>query len=160
MVQRASRLELIILVSLGVCGCAQAADSNPSAAPHGGSIELALSETCITGSDQCIPVGDEHVIRPSGFEGAGVEDAVANSENQQNSVDVTFTDEGAKIVNDLTTQASGAGTESRLLVKVGDEIVAAVSVQEPLRGDRVAFGLSPEDDSDAIVELIRGGSLE
>lgn len=152
MTQRTSRFVLVILVSLGLCGCAAAGDSTTSAVPNGGSIQLALSTTCDAGSDpQCVPVGNDHVMRPSSFENATVENAVAHSD----SVDVTFTDNGTKVLHDLTTQASGAGDGSRLLVKVGDEIVAAVSVMEPLSGDHVTLGLSQERDPDALVELIQ-----
>lgn len=158
MTQRKSPLVLVALLSMGLCGCAATGDSNPSTGVEGGSIELAVSEICAAESDpQCIPVGDEHVTQPSDFEEATVEDAAVSSDGQQNSLDVTFTANGARVLNDLTTQASSAGPESRLLMKVGDEIVAAVSVMEPLSGNQVTMALSPEDDSDAVVELIHGG---
>jgi hypothetical protein len=96
-------------------------------------------------------MGGDRVMRPSAFENAAVEDAVAHSD----SVDVTFTDDGAEVLEDLTTQASAGGAESRLLVKVGDEIIAAVSVKEPLSGDHVTLGLSKEHDPDAVVAQIR-----
>ncbi|WP_307370348.1 hypothetical protein [Microbacterium sp. W4I4] len=135
-----------------------AGDSETPASQSGGSIQLAITQTCDAGSDpQCIPVGDEHLMRPSDFEEAAVETAVARNDDEQNAVDVTFTDEGAKVLNDLTTQASDAGTESRLLMKAGDEIVSAVSVMEPISGDQVTLGLSPQDDPDAVVELIQAG---
>jgi hypothetical protein len=153
MTQRTTQFLLAILVSLGLCGCAAAGDSTTSAAPNRGSIQLALSTTCDAESDpQCIPVGNDHVMRPSSFENATVQNAVAHSD----SVDVAFTDNGAKVLNDLTTQASGVSAESRLLVKVGDEIVAAVSVMEPLSGHHVTLGLSQDHDPDAVVELIQG----
>lgn len=156
--QHAGRFVFVILVSLGLCGCAAAGDSTPPVTQNGGSVQLALSQKCGAGFDpQCIPVGDEHLMRPSGFEEAAVETAVARNDDQQNSVDVTFTPRGAEVLKDLTTQANDAGADSRLLVKVGDEIVAAVSVMEPLSGDHVTLGLSPEDDPDAIVELIQEG---
>ncbi|MDQ0614880.1 hypothetical protein QF046_002521 [Microbacterium sp. W4I4] len=158
MTQQTARFAFVILVSLGLCGCAVAGDSETPASQSGGSIQLAITQTCDAGSDpQCIPVGDEHLMRPSDFEEAAVETAVARNDDEQNAVDVTFTDEGAKVLNDLTTQASDAGTESRLLMKAGDEIVSAVSVMEPISGDQVTLGLSPQDDPDAVVELIQAG---
>ena len=157
MTQRTSGFALALLVSLGLCGCTAATDSSPSPEPTGGSIGLAVSETCDEGSEsQCIPVGNEHVMEPSVFEDAAVENAVASDTTEQSSIDVTFTDEGADVLHNLTTQASDADAESRLLIKVDDEILAAVAVHEPLSGDHVGLGLSPEDDPDAIIELIRG----
>lgn len=95
-------------------------------------------------------------MEPSVFEDAAVENAVASDTTEQSSIDVTFTDEGADVLHDLTTQASDADAESRLLIKVDDEILGAVAVHEPLSGDHVGLGFSPEDDPDAIIELIRG----
>lgn len=95
-------------------------------------------------------------MRPSGFEAAAVADAVANSHQQQNAVDITLTDDGASVLTDLTTQAADAGSESRLLLKIGGEIRAAVRVQEPLSGGQVTIGLSPEDDPRELIELIEG----
>lgn len=158
MTQHTARFAFVILVSLGLCGCAVAGDSETPAARRGGSIQMAVTQTCDAGSDpQCIPMGDEHLMRPSDFEEAAVETAVARTDDTQNAVDVTFTDQGAEVLNDLTTQASDADDESRLLVKAGDEIVSAVSVMEPISGNQVTFGLSPEDEADAIVELIQAG---
>lgn len=154
---RTFRLAVIALASLGICGCAAAGDGSTSAAPHGGSIEFAVTETCAVGSDpQCISAGDQHVIRPDAFAEAAVEDVVASSDAQQNAVDITLTDSGANILEDLTTEASGADTESRLVVKAGDEILAAVAVREPLSGENLALGFAPEDDVDAVVKMIQG----
>ncbi|HIY67717.1 MAG TPA: hypothetical protein H9830_15735 [Candidatus Agrococcus pullicola] len=157
MTRRTRDVVFILLVSFGLGGCAAAAGNNTSAAPAGGSIELAVSETCDADSDsQCVPVGSEHVVRPAVFETAAVEDAVASSGGTQNAVDVTFTDKGADTLNDLTIQASGGNANARLLVKVGDEIVAAVTVEEPLGGDHVTLGRSADDHPDAVIELIQG----
>lgn len=157
MAQHTRQLIVITLVTLGLWGCAAADTSNPPSTSNEGSIELSLSETCDERSDpQCIHVGNQYVLQPSGFERAAVENAVAHNEEQQNTVDITFTDRGAKLFNELTAQASDADTESRLLLKVGDKILAAVSVHAPLSGDQVTLALSPEDDAYAIIEQIQG----
>ncbi|WP_336645529.1 hypothetical protein [Microbacterium sp. USHLN186] len=153
MTQRTTRCMLVVLALLSLCGCAAAGDSETTAASTRASLQLALSTTCDDASDpHCIPVGSERVLLPSTFENAAVENAVARSD----SVDVTFTDNGAEVLNDLTAQASGAGAEFRLLVKVGHEIIAAVSVMEPLNGDHVTLGLTQKHDPETVVALIQG----
>lgn len=120
-------------------------------------IELAVSETCIEGSDpQCTAVGSDYVVLPSAFEQAAVQEAVVSDSPQQNAVDVTFTSEGAAVLNDLTDEARRGGSESRLLFKIGDEVVAAVVVMEALDGDEVTIALSPEEDPQQVVDLLRG----
>lgn len=148
MTRRTTGLILVALVSMGLWGCA---------ATGGGSIGVAISETCEAGADpDCINVGNQYVIQPSEFSEASVENASPRVEEQQKSVDITLTDEGAKTLNDLSTQAMDAGADTRLLLSVGDEILTAVTVQAPLSGDQVTLALSPEDDPDAIIERIQG----
>lgn len=154
---RRGRFALVVFISLTVCGCSAATDFDEPPAPAGGTIELAVSETCTAGSDpQCTPVGDEYVMRPVAFEKATVEEAVVSEGPQQNAIDVTFTSEGAAVLSDLTDRASQSGSESRLLVKIGDEIVAAVVVKEALDGDEVTIGLAPEDDPQEVIDLLHG----
>lgn len=157
MTYRTSRVAILVLASLVLGGCTATADTDTASSPAGGTIELAISRTCNEGSDsRCLPVGDEHVMRPSGYDEAAVEKAVVSGDKQQNAVHITFTDDGAEVLTDLTTRAADAGSESRLLLKIGGEIRAAVRVEEPLSGERVTIGLAPEDDPQEVVELIRG----
>ncbi|MCP2638472.1 hypothetical protein K0817_018110 [Microbacterium sp. HD4P20] len=154
---RAHRLALVVVSSLALCGCSAATNREATPPSAEGVIELAVSETCIEGSDpQCTAVGGDHVIVPSEFKRAAVEDAVVSDSQEQNAVDVTFTSEGAAVVNELTSRAAQTGGESRLLFKIGEEVRAAVVVMEPLDGDRVTIALSPEEDPLEVVDLIRG----
>jgi len=154
---RADHFALVVLVSLALCGCSAAAVPGATPALAGGMIELAVSETCVEGSDpQCTAVGSDFVLVPPAFEQAGVEDAVVNESPQHNAVDVTLTSEGAAVLSNLTDEAAQAGGESRLLLKIGDEIRAAVEVIEPLNGDQVTIALSPEEDPQEVVDLLRG----
>lgn len=152
---RTRRLALVVLVSMGLCGCSAATDTDQSQTPDGGLIELAVSETCAEGSDpQCTAVGGEWVILPTTFEKAAVDDAAVSDTAQRNAVDVTFSAEGASVLNSLTDQAARAGAEARLVFKVGDELLAAVAVMEALDGDQVTIALAPDDDPQQIVDLI------
>jgi hypothetical protein len=118
-------------------------------------IELAVAETCAEGSEpECTAVGGEWVILPSTFEQAAVEDAAVSDAPQRNAVDVTFSAEGASVLNALTDQAAQAGAEARLVFKVGDDLLAAVAVMEALEGDQVTIALSPDDDPQRIADLI------
>ncbi len=117
---------------------------------------LALSETCTEGSDpQCIAVGDNHVMRPSTFERAPVADAAAGEGQRQDAVDITFTAEGAAVLHDLTGQAAKAGSDSRLLLKAGGEIIGATVVMEALLGDRITVALPPERTALEVIDLMR-----
>ncbi|MCY7289361.1 MAG: hypothetical protein LH624_14220, partial [Cryobacterium sp.] len=75
----------------------------------------------------------------------------------QNAVDVTFTDEGAAVFAALTEEAAQAGGDARLVLKIGDEVRAAVTVVEPLGGDSVMIALSPDDSAQEVVDLISNG---
>lgn len=151
---------LALLLSFGLVGCSASSDSDPSltqADGNEGNIGLALSERCFEGTDpECIPVGGQHVMRPSAFEEAAVENAVARNDDQQRAVDITLTDEGAKVLHDLTAEADGSDDGTRLVMKAGDAILAAVSVRAPLSGDQVTLALGPEDDPDSVIALIQG----
>lgn len=153
---RGRRLALVALVSLSLCGCAAAggtAEASPSAS---GMLEMAVSEACADGSEpDCIAAGSGHVERPASFEPAGVEDAVVSGA-QPNTVEVTFTSDGAAVLSDLSGRAAEAGADSRLVLKVGDEILAAVVVMEALSGDQVTISLSPDDDPQEMADLLRG----
>lgn len=152
---RRRRLALVVLVSLSLCGCSAGAGNGEPSASDVGTIELGVSEACSEGSDpQCIEVGGEYVVRPSEFEDAAVEDAAVSEGSQQNAVLVTFTEEGASIVNTLTNQAAQAGSEARLIFKIEGEMRAAVMVMEPLDGDQVTIALAPEESAQELVELL------
>ena len=148
-------LSLIVLVALLLSGCSAAVQSGQSAESSGGAVELAVSETCSEGSDpQCVSVDGQYIVGPSAFESATVEDAAVAESDGQNAVDVTFTDDGTAVFNSLTEEAAQAGKDARLVVKIGDEIRAAVTVKESLIGDSVTIVLSPDDSAQTVVDLI------
>lgn len=71
-------------------------------------------------------------------------------------VDVRFDDEGAAVFQRSTREAADAGAEARLLMRAGDELVAATTVMQAMEGDSVQ--IAPGDaDAQEIVDLIRAG---
>ena len=156
MTARISRLTVaaIVLCALSACSSAGGADEAPSGT--GGTIDMAVSDTCTAGSDsKCVFVNGASVLLPSAFQEAGVKDSSV-AENGQSAVDVTFNEDGAKIFQALTKQAAGAGDSARLLIRIGDELQAAVHVMEAMKGDQVQIGLSPDESAQDIVDLIQG----
>ncbi|MDH6236570.1 hypothetical protein [Cryobacterium sp. CG_9.6] len=155
MTSRTRGLYLLIPMLLALSACTGVEGSAETPPNTGGAIELAVTDTCAEAADaQCVSVNGESIVLPSTFQRAGVKDvAVAQSEGQ-NAVDVTFTQGGATLLHTLTEQAT---TETaRLVVKVGDELVSAVTVMEPVEGDQLRITLSPDDSAQNIVDLIRG----
>ena len=76
---------------LALSGCSAAVGTDDTASAPGGSIELAVSETCADEtSPNCIAVDGEKIVSPSAFERANVEDATIAEGAGQNAVDVTF----------------------------------------------------------------------
>lgn len=157
MPNRTSKVAVVILSSLALAGCTTPSDSGPESSPTEGSIEFAVSETCGEGTvAECISLVQESVIRPADFDAASVIEAEVSDDSQENAVDITLTEEGSKILTELTEEASEQGDDARLVVKVGDEIIAAVRVEEPLVGENLTVSLAPDEDPQEIVELIRG----
>lgn len=136
-------------------GCAPVGASTGDSSSPSGEIEMAVSELCTAGTDaQCVSVNGEDVELPATFVRAGVEAAAVGQGVGQNAIDVTLTAEGAALLHTLTEQAAG-GT-ARLVLKVGDEVVAAAVVMEVLEGKQLQIALSPDDDAQKIVDLIQG----
>lgn len=155
MISRTPRFALVALALLTLSACSAAAGDDASSGT-GGTIELAVSETCTEGSDpQCVSVNGQSVLLPSAFEQAGVEES-AVAVNGQNAVDVTFNEDGAAVFHALTEQAAGAGNAARLVIRIGGELQAAVQVMEALEGDQVQIAVSPDDSAQEIVDLIQG----
>lgn len=149
------RLVLVSVLSLALSGCASA--PVPGGAPTEGSLELAVSETCTEGSDpQCILVGDDYVMRPAAFEHATVADAAESDGQEQNAVDITFTAEGAAVLQDLTAQAAQSAGDARLLISAGGEIVSAAQVMEALEGDQITIALAPQHTAREVLDLMVG----
>ncbi|GAT74478.1 hypothetical protein MHM582_2983 [Microbacterium sp. HM58-2] len=142
-----SRIAVIALLGLALSGC--------SAGDTGGTIEMALTETCVEGTDpQCVVVEGEAVRQPSAFEQAEVQRAV-RSQAQENAIEITFSPEGADVLEDLTRKAVEAGTDSRVVLRVGGELVAAVVVMEPLEDAEVMISFGPDRDPEELLDRIR-----
>lgn len=120
-------------------------------------IEMAVSETCIEGSDaECVSINGANVLLPSAFEQAGVRDS-SIADSGQNAIDVRFDEDGAKVFHSLTEQAAEAGDSARLVFRIGGELQAAVAVMEALESDQVQIGLPPDDSAQEMVALIQEG---
>ena len=158
MTSRLRKFCLVIPVLLALSGCSAAGSANEASSTSGGTIELAVSETCTEGSDpQCVSINGENVILPSTFERAGVEDAAVAEGEGQSAVDVTFNSDGAAVLHTLTEQTAQARDTARLVMKIGDQIKASVTVMEALKGNHIQFILSPDDNAQEVVDLIQGG---
>ncbi|ANP71764.1 hypothetical protein PA27867_0797 [Cryobacterium arcticum] len=117
---------------------------------------MAVSDTCIAGSDsQCVLVDGDSVLLPSTFREAGVKSSSV-AEGGQSAVDVTFTEDGAKVWQELTEEAVRAGDSARLLIKVGGEVQTAVRVMEAMKGDQVQIALGTDESAQDLVDLIQG----
>jgi hypothetical protein len=153
---RRYRLVLVSILALALSGCDPTGVPGTTPPATGGFVELAVSETCAEESNpHCIHIGDDYVMRPSTFEDAPVANAAA-SEGQQDAVDLTFTAEGAAVLQDLTDQAAQAEGDARLLLKAGGKIVGATVVMEALQGDHVTIALPPEHTAQEVLDLIHG----
>ncbi|TXK56022.1 hypothetical protein FVP63_04820 [Salinibacterium sp. dk5596] len=118
---------------------------------------MAISETCINGSGpDCVLVNGEHIALPPSFERASVERAIA-SVGGQHSVSVTFDSDGAAIFTSLAEQAASAQPPTRMLLKIGGEVKAAVSVVEVPQTPHMEILFAPEENVDRLVELIQEG---
>lgn len=148
-------LSILALVGLALSGCSAAVESSQTSDASGGAIEFAVAETCSEGSDpQCVPVDGQYIKSPAAFTPATVEIATVADVSAQNGVDVTFTDDGAAVLNSITVEAIQAGGKARLVMKVGDDMLAAVMVAAPLTGNSLTIVLSPDDNAQEVADLL------
>ena len=146
MTSRTRKISLVVLAVLALSACSAGVGANETPSATGGAIELAVAETCAKGSDpKCVSVKGEYVVLPSAFERAGVEDATAAEGQGPNTVDVTFTKEGATVLHTLTEKAARAKDSARLVLKIGGEIQSVVTVMQAVDNGRVQIGFSPDD---------------
>lgn len=153
------RLSAVGLLILAMSGCSAGDGSGESGPPAGeGGIEMAVSQTCTSGSaPECVSVNGEYVmIIEADFVHAGVETAEAVSDGTTDAVDVTFDEDGAKVFEALTAEAAESAGTARLVIKVGEEVLSAVTVVEPMQGDTAVIALPPGADPDELAEVIRG----
>ncbi|MGY4858522.1 SecDF P1 head subdomain-containing protein [Cryobacterium sp. AP23] len=147
---------MVVLAVLALSACSGAAGVDEPSSGTGGQIEMTVAETCTEGSDSpCVLVNGQNVLLPDAFEEAGVADSSVAG-NGQNAVDVTFTADGAAVLHELTEQAVGAGDQARLVIRIGGELQAAVVVMETLKGDQLQIGLSPDENAQELVDMIKG----
>jgi len=150
-----------VLFLLSACTTA-GANPPPSAtgtpSSSGGSIGLAVSKTCAEMSDpQCVSVNGEDIVRPSAFDKAGVDSATVDHSTKQDVVDVTFDKDGAAILHTLTKQAMQDGSTARLIVEIGGNLKAAVTVLHTLDGPELELLLAPDDNAKHVVQQISAG---
>lgn len=152
-----SRVGKVCCVAMGVLvlsGCAGEAGADDSTTT--GALELAVSETCVPDSTpECVAVNGEHVVVPSAdFVRAGVESVTVAADQPGNAVDVTFSSEGAAVLGTTTAEVAQAGDEARLVIKVGNEVVAAVAVAQPQNGAHVQMALPAELSPEEFIEKV------
>ena len=156
MTSRTSRLTLAAIALFALSACSSAGGADEASSGTGGTIDMAVSDTCTAGSNsKCVSVNGESVLLPSTFQEVGVKDSSV-AQNGQSTVNVTFNEDGAKIFQALTKEAAGAGDSARLLIRIGDDLQAAVHVMEALKGDQVQIAFSPDESAQDIVDLIQG----
>jgi hypothetical protein len=163
MTSRTRSFPLVALIGLALCGCSPAvgADAPAASAPAtnaGGSVEMAVSETCTDMADpQCVSVNGQDVLLPPAFEKAGVVAAAVADVAGQNGVDVTFDEAGATVLQALTKEAAEAGADARLLIRIGGELQSAVVVLEALEGAEAQIVLARDDDAQDLVDQLLAG---
>ncbi|PYF97364.1 hypothetical protein SAMN05216184_11573 [Georgenia satyanarayanai] len=127
---------------------------------RGGTIELAVSQTCTLASDaDCALVDGEPVtIAPSQFISAGVKEADAVPDGvSSDAVRLQLDDQGASTLHSLSAEVAELGEEGRLLVKVGDEMLSALRVPAALDGSDVQIALGDDTTARSVIERIREG---
>ncbi|MGL3806366.1 hypothetical protein ACSYDW_09740 [Paeniglutamicibacter sp. R2-26] len=158
MTARTRMIGLVVLTMLTFSACSADTGADATTSAAGGAIELAVAESCTEGNDPaCVAVQGEHVVLPLAFERAAVEDATVDEDHGPNTVDVTFTKDGATVLQKLTENAARAGNSARLVIKVGGEIQAVVTVMEAVDNGRVQIELPSDEGTAKVVELIQGG---
>ncbi|MCT1435491.1 hypothetical protein [Dietzia maris] len=103
-------------------------------------------------------MNDEHIlVVPTAFERAGVDSASdAKSSEKTDMITVNLDTAGATVASRMTAEASQAGEQTRLVVKVDDEIISAVRVQGELRNNQLVVALPPGTPTDKILESLTG----
>ncbi|MBZ2195771.1 hypothetical protein [Occultella gossypii] len=163
MADRMRRSWYVGLLVLVVSACsAGGTGDGPTPTPTGGAVELAVAQACTAGSGaDCVPVNGEHVeVSAAEFSRAGVAEATAVPDaGEGDAVDLTFDPDGAAVLQELSAQAAGAGETARLVIRVGETLVSAAAVPEPLEeaAGNVRIALPDGTSAADVVEEIRAG---
>ncbi|MCT1517274.1 hypothetical protein [Dietzia cercidiphylli] len=159
-------LAITLLATSAACSSGGTAEEQPASPPPStneamnaptGALELAVSQTCAPGSDpQCINVNDEHIlVDPTAFERAGVDSASgAQPSEESDMITVNLDTAGATVASRMTAEASQAGEQTRLVMKVGDEIISAARVQGEFRNDQMLVALPPGAPTEEILKTL------
>lgn len=118
-------------------------------------LEMAVSVTCAgDSSSQCVSInGEDVLITPAEFEQLGVDAAAAAGTGL---IDVTLDSDGAAVMQQLSTEASEAGEDARLVTRVGNDVLSAVRVQGAFRGQFLQMAVPAEVDAGRIAARING----
>ncbi|MDO5744964.1 MAG: hypothetical protein Q4P23_10905 [Micrococcaceae bacterium] len=144
------------LFSLGACSAG--VGSNDAGSATGGAIEFAAADVCFEEADpNCVAVMGENLMLTFTFERAGVEDATVAEGQGPNTVDVTFTKDGAAVLRTVTAEAAQAGDSARLVMKIGEEIHSVVTVMQAIDDGRTQIDLRPDVSAQEGIDLIRAG---
>ncbi|MBM7473181.1 hypothetical protein [Subtercola frigoramans] len=154
---RTGRLSVVVFAVVLLTACAGGTSPRASSSVGHARIGLAVSKECVAGSStECVSVRGEGVLTPSNYENAGVQDATVIEDGGQSTVHVTFTDDGATVLNTLTKQAVQAGSGARLILEVGGKIVGTPAVMEPIEDREVSIIVAREDNAQTLVDSILG----
>lgn len=96
----------------------------------------------------------EAIREPSSFEPAEVDDAEVAEAGAQNAVGVTLSEDGSTVLSAVTGQVVEAGDDARLVIKIGNNILSAVRVVEPLETDYVVIALPPGENPEDVAAQI------
>lgn len=151
------RLSAGTLLLLAMSGCSAGGGADGGSPASAGGVEMRVSQTCSSGSiPNCVLVNDVFVeIDSAGFVHAGVDAAEVADNGGTDAVRIEFDAEGAKTFQNLTAETARLGGTGRLVIKVGDTVLSAVSVPEPMSGNSVTIGLAPDQSAEEFIEMIK-----
>ncbi|RFA06782.1 hypothetical protein B7R21_18585 [Subtercola boreus] len=98
----------------------------------------------------------ENIAVPAAYESADVQEADVIESGGQGSVHVTFTDEGGKVLNSVTTQAAQAADGARLVMKAGDAIIGAPVALTALESSEVSIAVPQGNNAQDLRDAILG----
>lgn len=146
----------LALLALSACS-AEGDPGQNTASTSAGTIEIAVSATCEPGSEpNCTQVNDQYVVLDSAqFISAGVMDAAAGSRQQdQEILEVTLDDDGAAAFRTATAEVAEAGNSARLVLQVGENVLSAVQVPEPVEGAQIQISLPADVNAEELAEQL------